>query len=300
MYYFKSADGNIGDDINPWLWPQLLAPILDEKEEHLIVGIGTLLNHRIPQAKEYTVLTSGVGYGDSPEHNKGKWNFVGLRGPLSKEKLGIEKNLCLLDGAYLMPRFLKSPSLNKKFKYAYIPHVDSLLYGDWGKVCNLAGLKLLDPRWPVERFIQELTSCEMVITEAMHGAILADAYNIPWQPVKAYDYISDFKWQDWALSLDMSIKFNQLESIWKGDEGQALSRVMVNNVKRGLKSLGVYSKNWTPVMPRKSSEKKIENIAKQLIVFSETNEYFLTDDDLKNNKTDYLLEEIERLVLFHS
>jgi hypothetical protein len=37
--------------------------------------------------------------------------------------------------------------------------------------------------------------------EAMHGAILCDAYGIPWHPVFTYPGISSSKWRDWLGSM---------------------------------------------------------------------------------------------------
>jgi succinoglycan biosynthesis protein ExoV len=63
----------------------------------------------------------------------------------------------------------------------------------------------------------------VIITEAMHGAIVADTYNIPWIPVFTYASFNFFKWNDWAASLDMSINFKKLPRIYKGEKGLKVS-----------------------------------------------------------------------------
>lgn len=35
----------------------------------------------------------------------------------------------------------------------------------------------------------------------MHGAIIANAYDVPWRPLFTFDGISESKWQDWLSVL---------------------------------------------------------------------------------------------------
>lgn len=294
LYFFKAAEGNVGDDLNPWLWPKVLPEILDDDPAHLLIGIGTLLNHRIPKAERYTVLSAGIGYGNKPPLQTGIWEFIALRGPRSQQAVGAKDVPCLLDGGYLMPEYFQ-PDASKRYSVAYIPHVDSILCGQWQRVCQLAGIKMLDPRWPVEKFITELCSCEQVLTEAMHGAILADAYDIPWHPVKAYDFINDFKWQDWAESVDMNISFSRISPTWKGDIGQSSKRKMIHGIKRTVKYFGFYPNSWTPVPPPASTEAVINKVAEQLKALAESAQFSLSDSKLRSDKVNELLVQIEKL-----
>jgi succinoglycan biosynthesis protein ExoV len=42
-----------------------------------------------------------------------------------------------------------------------------------------------------------------VLTEAMHGAIVADTLRVPFVPLVSSREISSFKWMDWTLSMDL-------------------------------------------------------------------------------------------------
>ncbi len=56
LYYFIDPSGNFGDDLNPWIWDRLLPDFFDQNADTLFIGIGTLLNHRIPYAAKKIVL----------------------------------------------------------------------------------------------------------------------------------------------------------------------------------------------------------------------------------------------------
>jgi hypothetical protein len=61
-----------------------------------------------------------------------------------------------------------------------------------------------------------IESSEMVLAEAMHGAIVADALRIPWVPLQLYDQILNLKWHDWCGSL--GIKYTPLVHVSDPDK----------------------------------------------------------------------------------
>ena len=68
-----------------------------------------------------------------------------------------------------------------------MPHQMSARRVNWEPICREVGLRYVDPRWPVARILEELCQTGVLITEAMHGAIVADALRIPWTPVVCLD-----------------------------------------------------------------------------------------------------------------
>ena len=61
LVMWRGAEPNFGDELNEWIWPKAIPGILDDDEAHLFVGIGALLNHRLPSDVEI-VFGSGAGW----------------------------------------------------------------------------------------------------------------------------------------------------------------------------------------------------------------------------------------------
>ncbi|MBD1942613.1 polysaccharide pyruvyl transferase family protein [Coleofasciculus sp. FACHB-712] len=209
-YKFPNEVRNFGDDLNPWLWEKLIPGVLDEDESTAFFGIGTIINDRLhertPKARKIVVFSSGVGYGKSNMKNLPKidssWNIYCLRGPLSAQALGVSTEFAVADGALLVRR-LFNPSGRKVNKFAYMPHISTAESSSttWKSICEQLGFGYIDPRWSTEEVLSKISETEVLLTEAMHGAIIADALRVPWITVLSSNVIRPFKWQDWCASI---------------------------------------------------------------------------------------------------
>lgn len=200
LYYFKSKTGrlNFGDDLNPWMWEKLGFTFDDNGA--LFIGIGTLLNDSLPSTRK-VVFGSGVGYGNAPAIVNDDWKIYCVRGPLSAKKLGVDGDLAVTDPAILL-RNLISVEAEKKYDISYIPHIANENEG-WKKLCNEIGVHYITPNSKVEIVLEEIKASKKIITEAMHGAIVADALRVPWLSVVSTSEILSFKWEDWCASMNL-------------------------------------------------------------------------------------------------
>lgn len=209
LFYFSFPNGmsNFGDDLNPWLWEKLLPGVFDQDNKSIFVGIGTLLNDYVPKANKTAVFASGVGYSKGLPAINESWKIYCVRGPLSAKKLGIDPQLAVTDGAVLI-RKVYEPSTIKKTKFAYMPHITHIIHGGnaWKDICEEAGISYIDPRWETEEVLSAICQTEVLLTEAMHGAIIADALRVPWIPVLTSTRIFPWKWQDWCLTVGLDYK----------------------------------------------------------------------------------------------
>jgi hypothetical protein len=209
LYYYQDPGGNFGDDLNAWLWPRLIPELLDGDGSTLFVGIGSILDRRIPQGPRKIVFGTGVGYGLLPVLNE-EWQVCCVRGPLSARALGLPPELAVTDPAALV-RTVRGTPVERRHSVSFIPHFRTparLLEAgiDLKAVCASAGINYIDPCGPVEEVLDAIESSGKVIAEAMHGAIVADALRIPWLAVRLSNRIRSLKWRDWCGSLRMEYK----------------------------------------------------------------------------------------------
>lgn len=205
--YVDDQVSNFGDDLNRWLWSRVLGFPLDTEDGTLVLGIGTVISRcLIPFAEKYIVLSSGVGY-DAPPLDFGgpKWEILSVRGPLTAAALSLPPEKAIIDGAALLrllPECEPLPAAQRD-GIAFMPHYDSLPDGNWRTVCEMAGFEFLDPLADSKETVQRIRRAKLVIADAMHAAIVADAFRVPWIPVVLSPQSNSFKWLDWTMSLNL-------------------------------------------------------------------------------------------------
>jgi succinoglycan biosynthesis protein ExoV len=213
LFYYKDREGNFGDDLNNWLWPQLLPKAFDHDDGVLFLGIGTILDDRVMDSPRYAVFGSGAGYGPIPEIDH-RWKIYCVRGPRTARLLNLDPSVAITDPGLLV-RALDLPMPAKRYKISFMPHHVSARRSLWKTCCRLSGIHYIDPRDSVERVLSDIRSSEVLATGAMHGAVIADALRVPWIPVKLYEHILDFKWHDWCESLELTYNPVTLERLVK-------------------------------------------------------------------------------------
>lgn len=120
-----------------------------------------------------------------------------VRGPLTREVLLNQNIPCPQiygDPAILMP-FLYQPCAEKKYTAGIIPHYsDTTLYMENAPAGTLLINVLQDPL----DVIEQICSCEVVLSSSLHGIIIAEAYGIPacWLWPKA---LEDRGWKEPVL-----------------------------------------------------------------------------------------------------
>jgi succinoglycan biosynthesis protein ExoV len=287
LYYFKDRWGNFGDDLNPWLWRQLLPEALQGDPDELLVGIGTLLNHRLSAAPLKHVFGSGYGYGRKPVID-GRWRFHAVRGYGTARALGLPKDTVITDAALLV-RAVRGPrQVQATQRFGFIPHCHSHLWFDWSAVCNQLGFHHIDVRWDVERVMAEMSQCEVLICEAMHGAIVADALRIPWIPVSCYADTSDFKWCDWLSTVELPYAPTRVTSLFDAERRLNVRARLKNQVKRSLQGAGLWSARWTEPPPRRTGEAELHAALLQLEQASRGRTFLSSDAILQRHLQRYL------------
>lgn len=204
IFYYKSTHGNFGDDLNAWIWDALLPDFFDDDDNIRVSGIGTIISSVMPAAKKWYVFSSGVGYGYPPVNfGDSSWETICVRGPLSAEILGLPKNKFITDGAALLNTLAEFKPLaeSERKGVIFIPHHHALVTGQWEKVCKQAGVEFVNPQSEAKVVIQKIRNAKLVLADAMHAAIIADAMRVPWVPLITSSQINTFKWLDWTQTI---------------------------------------------------------------------------------------------------
>ncbi|HVI52559.1 MAG TPA: polysaccharide pyruvyl transferase family protein [Candidatus Sulfotelmatobacter sp.] len=206
LLYYKNAVPNFGDDLNADLWPHLAPDLFAEDGDEGFLGIGTIIGMTVPPLRRVHVFGSGAGYVRLKD-----WpvpaDFVCVRGPLTAKLVGVEPDRALTDGAILSPFVPGLPQKNTTSdRIAVIPHWETMRCGGWEEACRLAGYQIIDPCRSPAQVLADIASAGLVLTESLHGAILADCYGVDWVPFASTSNFSIFKWKDWTLSVDAELE----------------------------------------------------------------------------------------------
>ncbi len=155
--------------------------------------------------KRVFILGSGAGTGPLPSAwPHPRWHVLAVRGPLTATLLG-RPDAAATDSAALLAA-TRPPARAERRDILFIPHHNSVEFSLWPRACAQAGFVFVDPRRPPQEVLARLDRARLVVTEAMHGAIVADTLRIPWVPVVCSPVIPPFKWVDWARSLDLDYR----------------------------------------------------------------------------------------------
>jgi succinoglycan biosynthesis protein ExoV len=130
-----------------------------------------------------------------------------VRGPLSAIALGLSSDAAIADGAILTPLAAGfPPRATGGDGTLVIPHWTSLSAPGWPEATAMCGLELLDPRASPQCIVSRISSARLVLTESLHGAILAEAYGVPWLAFSASGNLNVAKWLDWSLSMGRDLE----------------------------------------------------------------------------------------------
>jgi len=160
-----------------------------------------------------------------------------LRGKLSRNKFYNNlyyPNPILMDPAILLPRLYNKP-MKKIYLIGIVPHFTEVnrarkLIKEYSNFSSK--ITIIDTNTDkIESFIDQLNSCEKIVSTSLHGLVLSDAYKIPNKWIKLSNEVSgggEFKFLDYysvyknpddkptlvlsideILSLNFSIHINQ-------------------------------------------------------------------------------------------
>jgi succinoglycan biosynthesis protein ExoV len=243
LFYYQGSDGfqNFGDALNSWLWPKLLPNFFDEDSKVIFIGFGTLINNflirRISPAERVILFTTGVGYEKNLKQLPEYMQLYSVRGPRSASALHLPAEMAITDGAILV-RDVWTPKPEQRDQVSFMPHVTHAKAAGqiWKQICERLQIQYIDPTEPdVETVLNQINRSKLMLAEAMHGAIVADALRVPWIPLRTSAEILTFKWLDWCDSVQCRYQPRYLPPLLS-----AYPR-FAQGLRSGLKSLGYWN-----------------------------------------------------------
>lgn len=209
LYRWQGRAPNFGDELNTILWPRLLPRFFDSDPAAHFLGIGSVLDQR--HRKNGLKLVAGSGYGgyDRPPLLDNTWLIHWVRGPRTARLLGLPEALGLGDPAVLLPCVGEGPG-PPGTEIGFMPHFESATHGAWQRAASMEGILLIDPRDEPLAVIAAIRRCRVLLSEALHGVIVADALRVPWVAIEPLAKIHRAKWHDWADTLGLTIAFQRL------------------------------------------------------------------------------------------
>jgi succinoglycan biosynthesis protein ExoV len=213
LYHWHGNARNFGDELNTLVWPRLLPDFFDDDPSEIFLGIGSVLE--APHPTGALKVTAGAGYGGYAPVPMldASWVIHWVRGPRTARMLGLPESRGLGDPAMLLLQAGLGGSVTKGATpgtIGFMPHFESLGRGAWHEAAVAAGVRLIDPRRDPAAVIAAITDCRVLLSEALHGVIVADALRVPWIALRPLAAVHRAKWQDWAATLDLHVAFHSL------------------------------------------------------------------------------------------
>lgn len=206
LFYCKSPLPNFGDDMNAWFWDEIFPDFRTLAPGRTMFGIGSILwRANVDMFDDIVVMGSGTGVGILPDRFPDATLFQFVRGPRTAREFGLPADRAISDPACCTPLLPgMDPPRAPHGDAIFVPHAGTgALPLDWARVADGAGLRLVSPSGDSRAVIREIAGARLVVTESMHGAILADAYRVPWIVVAIKPNFTSFKWLDWAESVEV-------------------------------------------------------------------------------------------------
>jgi len=166
---FWYMSNNFGDNLNYYLIKKLSGkePVYcdDRANEKHVIVCGSI----VTECNDNSILW-GPGMANHSDETSHAPEIRMVRGRMTMRRLNT--TCAVGDPCLLMPR-LYSPKIEKKYKVGIIPH--------WKDVEGLIDTEhyLINPLKPALEVIDDILSCEKIISSSLHGLILADAYGVP-------------------------------------------------------------------------------------------------------------------------
>lgn len=223
-FFYLKCNGNFGDYINKIFLSKLLNRNLifsDKHDQIHYVTTGSVLtkinNKSIVWGTGFISENSNLGGNHLSNKNKvikKPLKIISVRGPLTRQKLinmGIECPKKYGDPLILFPLIYNNFTIKNTYKYGIIPHfIDKnndnlkILINNLNNEAKIIDIIIINDNY--KRFIDEILSCEYIISSSLHGVIMGIIYRKKTIFVEFSNNVigNKFKFYDFFKSLNIN------------------------------------------------------------------------------------------------
>ena len=148
-----------------------------------------------------------------------KNNPICVRGKLSRHQFKNDtSNTFIGDGGLILEKIYKPKVRNTKYKVGIMPNYCDIVNMrdnpiEKFQIFNRPDVLLIDPRNYIETVINDICSCENILSSSLHGLVVADSYGISNGCFKSretslaiHQMQDSFKFKDYYSTFDLNFK----------------------------------------------------------------------------------------------
>lgn len=200
-FYYDKVN-NVGDRLNFFILKMASGKtpyIVRTRRFPHIIPVGSILHF---SSRNSVIWGSGLISQDRPQRVEFS-QILALRGTFTKGAIERQSGTCfdvpLGDPALLLPKYYQPKAPTRKFKIGIIPHYVDKDLPILEQIHGNPTIKVISVEQNHESFVDEVVSCEYILSSSLHGLIIADAYKIPNAWISLSDKIlgGEFKFRDY-------------------------------------------------------------------------------------------------------
>jgi pyruvyltransferase len=185
-FYIPTPDykyTNFGDILTPFILSKFGINVIYESNNPQLIGIGSLI-HMLPKDTNAYLFGTGLMYPVEKYHFQK--DPIAVRGNLTKAQFQNDMtNTAIGDGGLILENVYKPKKQLHRYKLGVFPNYVDIVNMRDDPIEEFKIFKqypndvlLIDPRNYVETVLDQLCSCDNIITSSLHGAVASDSYEI--------------------------------------------------------------------------------------------------------------------------
>lgn len=193
--YWWDGHPNFGDALTPWVLARYgVVAVHTRISSARAVGIGSLVDQL---SDDFDGVIWGSGLLREADRQLPSATALAVRGPLTRERLGLGDDVALGDPGLLVGKHLRRG--RPRWRLGIVPHGMHHADPDLRALGRRAGVRTIDVRYTPSVVMAQIARCEAVLTTSLHGLIVADALGIPaaWTRREPLLWGDDFKFRDY-------------------------------------------------------------------------------------------------------